>query len=152
MKKKQTSTLSQTDDLVCLTQNNDNLYAIGSKSHVLFMDSRTLKPVSTIASKDPNCGIRSLSFNQQILTLGTGIGQILFYDIRNSRYFNNCMNQDVVVLKTSKGWLQRTPDNRDYGHFTQIDSPAIYTHQYDQSHTRLLTAGNRSFYRMVIHL
>lgn len=161
MKKKLSTSLPQVEDLVCLTHNEENLYAIGSKSHIQFVDSRTLKPVSTIGSKDPSCGIRSLSFNSKILTVGTGIGKasrsasliitnrnlsiiyvgnILFYDIRNSKYFNNLINQNLVVLKTSRGWMSSQEQNQ-YGHFTQMNLPAIYTHQYDSTRTQLLAAG-----------
>ena len=140
MKRKIAYDLPHGNDLCCLTQ-NDDLFAVGSKSHIQLIDSRTLSNISTINSKPPEIGIRSLSFNKEILTIGTGNGNILFYDIRNSKYFNNKFNQDLIALKTSKGWIAQTNENQNYGHFSQLDLPAIYTHQYDLNKTRLFTGG-----------
>jgi len=121
MGKKKSTNLPQNEDLVCLTHNEEYLYAIGSKSHVQFIDSRTLEFVSTISSiNNPTCGVRSLSFNSNILTIGAGNGNIQFYDLRNSRYFTNQMNHELI-LKTSRGWIEPVPiDQQNIGYFSLI--------------------------------
>lgn len=134
--------LTYGSDLCCLANNEDSLYAVGSNSHIQLIDSRSFNIVSTINSKSPECRIRSMSFNSEILTLTTGFGNVLFYDIRNSRYFHNQLSKELVVLKASKGWNRPVnQENQNFGYFSQPDLPAIYTHSYDKGRTRLFTAG-----------
>ena len=60
---------------VCMTVNEDgSLYAVGSQSNVTFVDPRVLKICGTrsILCKQRGCGIRSLSFKNDLLTIGTG--------------------------------------------------------------------------------
>lgn len=142
MTRKISTNLVYYTDLCCLAQNEDNLYAVGSKNHIQLIDSRSLTNVSTIGSKINECGIRSLSFNSEILSIGSGGGNVLFYDIRNSKYFCNKFNQDLITLKTSKGWNKPTNQiNQNYGNPVQQDLPAIYTHQYDKIKCRLFLGG-----------
>lgn len=134
--------LTYRSDLCSLAQNEDHLYAVGSNSHIQLVDSRSLSIVSTINSRTPECRIRSMSFNSEILTVTTGIGGVLFYDIRNSKYIQNRQTKELVLLKASTGWIQPSQENPNYGgYFTHPDLPAIYTHSYDQGKTRLFTAG-----------
>jgi hypothetical protein len=51
-------------------------------------------------------GIRSASFMGDILTIGTGVGVLMFYDLRAGKYMESSLNQTrTVVLKASKGWV-----------------------------------------------
>lgn len=51
-------------------------------------------------------GIRSLSFQDNIITIGTGVGVIMFYDIRAGKYLESSINSSrAVVLKTSRGYV-----------------------------------------------
>lgn len=55
-----------------------------------------------------NCvsGIRSLSFQDNVITIGTGVGVIMFYDIRAGKYLESSINSSrAVVLKTSRGYV-----------------------------------------------
>ena len=104
------------------------MYAVGSKGSTDLLDARTLhvtvvslpildlmlmqifllKVVKMISSPSRyrGCGIRSVSFKGNILTIGTGKGIILFWDLRAQRFLEFAMNSDrAVCLKTSKGWL-----------------------------------------------
>ncbi len=91
---------------VCLAQENDReLYAVGSKSHISLLDAKTLKPIEKITSKYQGCGIRSLTFSNDLLTIGTGVGAVLFYDIRNMKYLESSSNKRFAVLKATKGWV-----------------------------------------------
>jgi DDB1- and CUL4-associated factor 12 len=51
-------------------------------------------------------GIRSASFLGDILTIGTGVGVLMFYDLKASKYMESSLNQTrTVTLKASKGWV-----------------------------------------------
>lgn len=84
-----------------------NLYAVGSKSHVTLLDTRFLtpiKPSGKILSKNSGSGIRSLSFDNELLTIGTGVGTVLFYDVRAMKYLESIVKSDSI-LKASKGYV-----------------------------------------------
>jgi len=85
----------------------------------------------------------------------------MFYDLKASKYMESSLNQTrTVALKASKGWVVRYswfelylylkhtseffqyPDEEFMDVIQQIKyTPAIYTHCYDASGTRLFTAG-----------
>ena len=51
------------------------------------------------------CGVRSVSFKGNILTIGTGGGLMQFWDLRAGKYLESTMNSNrAVSLKASKGW------------------------------------------------
>uniref|UniRef100_A0A2M4APH4 Putative wd40 repeat-containing protein n=1 Tax=Anopheles triannulatus TaxID=58253 RepID=A0A2M4APH4_9DIPT len=127
---------------VCIACQPRGLYAVGCRSYTLLLDPRTLQPVKKIASRYSGCGIRSASFQSNILTIGTGMGMLMFYDIRAGKYLESCINSSrTVVLKASRGYVAQFPDEEMDG-FQQLKyTPAIYTHCYDNSGTRLFTAG-----------
>jgi hypothetical protein len=82
------------------------LYAVGSRSHVTFIDPR--QPSSHVAgsvkSVDRDCGVRSLEFNQQLLSIGTGAGHLYFYDMRTNGFLmDNTLKP--CFLTASQGWL-----------------------------------------------
>ncbi|XP_057380840.1 DDB1- and CUL4-associated factor 12 homolog isoform X1 [Daphnia carinata] len=125
---------------VCLGYHDErNLYAVGSRSHTTVLDARSLQPIQNknIASPYPTCGIRSVSFRGDILTIGTGTGSILFYDLRSSKYMLFKDTTKEIVFKTSTGWVAADDSPQAMARYT----PAIYTHCYDSSGTRLFAAG-----------
>ncbi|XP_058057838.1 DDB1- and CUL4-associated factor 12 homolog isoform X1 [Anopheles bellator] len=127
---------------VCIACQPNGLYAVGCRSYTLLLDPRTLQAVKKIASRYSGCGIRSASFQGNILTIGTGMGMLMFYDIRAGKYLESCINSSrTVVLKASRGYVAQFPEEEIDG-FQQLKyTPAIYTHCYDSSGTRLFTAG-----------
>lgn len=134
--------LPSCQDNVCMAvQENGALYAIGCKSYTLLLDSRTLQAVKKIPSRYSGCGIRSASFQSNILTIGTGVGMIMFYDLKAGKYLESSINSSrTVILKSSRGYV--FPDEELMDGFQQVKyTPAIYTHCYDYSGTRLFTAG-----------
>lgn len=91
---------------VCIACQENGLYAVGCRSYTLLLDPRTLQAVKKIASRYNGCGIRSASFQQNILTIGTGLGMLMFYDVRAGKYLESCINTSrTVVLKASKGYV-----------------------------------------------
>ncbi|XP_075560577.1 DDB1 and CUL4 associated factor 12-like protein [Dermacentor variabilis] len=126
---------------VCLAQQPErNVYAVGSKSYVTFLDSRTLQQTHKVPSKYIGCGIRSLSFMDDLLTIGTGIGVLLFFDLRASKYLEDADRARYSTLKANRGWVHADELYREVFWNTEYN-PAIYTHCYDPSGLRLFAAG-----------
>jgi WD repeat-containing protein 40A len=135
--------LPYSQENVCLAQSPDfKQYAVGSKNQIFLLDSNTLETHKKIPTLYPHSGIRSLSFTKDILTIGTGNGHVLFYDLRNGSYLDKfgIEPKSQADLCTSKGYVER--DDAYFDTFYNIDySPAVYTHCYDQSGMKLFTAG-----------
>lgn len=135
-------------DNVCLALSEQHqVYAVGSKSHTTLLDPRSLKVLKKIPAKYHGCGIRSLSFHGDLVTIGMGNSVLMFYDLRTQKYLDSGVSAGrAVVFKAGAGWssLRAVSDNVviDGAGGVQIDhTPAIYTHCYDASGTRLFTAG-----------
>ncbi|CAH1961388.1 unnamed protein product [Acanthoscelides obtectus] len=133
--------LPSAQENVCLAVQDSGLYAIGCRSYTLLLDSRTLQPVRKVSSRYSGCGIRSASFQGDVLTVGTGLGMLMFYDIKAGKYLESSINSSrAVVLKASKGFV--FPDEEFVDNIQNVKYvPAIYTHCYDSSGTRLFSAG-----------
>ncbi|XP_037041428.1 DDB1- and CUL4-associated factor 12 isoform X2 [Bradysia coprophila] len=133
--------LPNCQDNVCIACQPNGIYAVGCRSYTLLLDPRTLQAVKKIPSRYSGCGIRSASFQGDTLTVGTGLGMLMFYDVRAGKYLESSINASrTVVLKASKGYVY--PDDQEVDGFQQIKYvPAIYTHCYDHSGTRLFSAG-----------
>ncbi|RWS24820.1 WD-repeat protein-like protein, partial [Leptotrombidium deliense] len=106
----------------------NNLYAVGSKSHVSLLDPRTLAPKSRILSKYPG--------------QGTGCGVLLFYDTKADKFIekiNGASRDDVYTkLCATRGYVLR---DENYQDIFSDNKPAIYTHQYNKSGTSIFAAG-----------
>lgn len=83
------------------------LYAVGSRSHVTFVDPRqpSTHIAGSVKSVDKDCGVRSLEFNQQLLSIGTGAGHLYFYDMRTNEFLLDSNSSKPCVLTASQGWL-----------------------------------------------
>lgn len=138
---------------VCLEVDRENsqLYAVGSRSHVTFIDSRLdCKTTNSIKSLDSDCGVRSLQFHKHLLSIGTGAGRLFFYDIRARKFLDKeagceCHRPHARMghcsLKASPGWLRRDHTYRDF--FSGLPEPpnALYTHCYSPLETKIFIAG-----------
>lgn len=51
-------------------------------------------------------GVRSVNFKNNILSIGTGQGTILFYDLRKLKFLNK-ENNEQLQLQTKGGWIVR---------------------------------------------
>lgn len=132
--------LPSSQENVCIAVQDGGLYAIGCRSYTLLLDARTLQAVKKISSRYSGCGIRSASFQGNILTIGTGLGMLMFYDLRAGKYLESSINSSrTVVLKASRGFVYPEEDIDGAQNVKYV--PAIYTHSYDSSGTRLFTAG-----------
>lgn len=159
--------LPHTVENVCLSTDEDaTMYAVGSKANTDLLDARTFQAIKKIPSRNNSCGIRSVSFKGNILTIGTAIGLLLFWDLRAAKFLESTMNSNRAVnLKTSKGWMVSRLlghdvsicvfnleyfQSRDENYLVNLDGimpqtdkdmPALYTHCYDSSGSRLFVAG-----------
>lgn len=127
-----------------VVDDDSTIYAVASKCSTDILDTRTFQNIKTIESRHNGCGIRSVSIKGNILTIGTGIGLIYFWDIRAGKYVESYIkNNDMVHLKSSRGWIQRDDNFVQNIEMMQQGKnvPAIYTHCYDTSGTRLFAAG-----------
>uniref|UniRef100_A0A3Q3DEP9 DDB1 and CUL4 associated factor 12 n=1 Tax=Hippocampus comes TaxID=109280 RepID=A0A3Q3DEP9_HIPCM len=138
---------------VCLSYGQDwSVYAAGSQAHVSFLDPRQpTQSIKSVNSRERGSGIRSVSFYEHIVTVGTGQGSLLFYDIRAHGFLENplitaggyrkCSGDGILKLTTGKGWLNHDETWRSY--FSDLHSfpNAVYTHCYDHSGTKLFVAG-----------
>ena len=55
-------------------------------------------------------GVRSVEFNEEVLSFGTGEGNVYFYDLRAGQYLSRqrsppAMDQAKCSLRISKGYL-----------------------------------------------
>lgn len=128
---------------VCITVSEErNLYAVGSHSCFTLVDSRK-KTEHQIPAKHRERGlfqgIRSLSFQKDIITIGTGVGLVMFYDIRAGKYLENPCGHPCQLL-VGNGWLKHDESYQDI-FLDNIYPNAIYTHAYDETGVRLFTAG-----------
>ncbi|GCC36920.1 DDB1- and CUL4-associated factor 12 [Chiloscyllium punctatum] len=141
---------------VCLAYGQEwSVYAVGSQAHVSFLDPRQPQSyIKSVSSRERGSGIRSVSFYEHIITIGTGQGSLLFYDIRAQKFMERLCQanyyseklklkscEEILKLTTGKGWLNHDETWRNY--FSDIDHfpNAVYTHCYDSSGTKLFVAG-----------
>ncbi|MBN3298877.1 DCA12 factor, partial [Amia calva] len=151
--KLQSMKLPHCKENVCLAYGQEwSVYAVGSQAHVSFLDPRQPpNNVKSVFSRERGSGIRSVSFYEHIITVGTGQGSLLFYDIRAQRFLEDpsgvgCghkgrLGDGILKLSTGNGWLNHDETWRSY--FSDISSfpNAVYTHCYDTSGTKLFVAG-----------
>jgi WD repeat-containing protein 40A len=138
---------------VCIEfdEESGHMYGVGSRSHVTFLDDRVpAATVGSLKSLDPDCGIRSLKFHHNLLSIGTGAGHVYFYDMRTRHYLSggggtSCSSGQqkpaALSLTATGGWLRRDETYRSF--FSGMPEPlnAIYTHCYSPARTKFFTAG-----------
>ncbi|XP_052277575.1 DDB1- and CUL4-associated factor 12-like isoform X9 [Dreissena polymorpha] len=121
---------------MCVSQEK-TLYGVGSQCHVFLIDPR-MKTTLSVESKFGKVGIRSVSFRNDIITFGTGMGHILFYDLRAKKYLESGCGH-FCSLRLGKGWMLHD-DNYSQLYNQNIEN-AIYAHEYDETGTRMFVAG-----------
>ena len=136
--------LPHKQDNVCLTISQDSrLYAVGSRSHVSLIDARMLQAIQRVVlTSHHGCRVRSIQMQNDFFSVGTGNGLLLFWDIRAGGFFKSATattlskQPKTVELKTSTGEVfpEPNPGEPEY-------RPAIYTHSFDSSGCRIVTAG-----------
>lgn len=132
--------LFHTKENVCMCASKERtMYAVGSQSHINLVDPRSPNTLTTIISRYRGGGVRSVSFCDDVLTIGTGVGNILFFDIKAGKYLE-CDCGHTFTMTVGKGFLSHDDNYRDF--FMDNNYPnALYTHQFDSTGTRLFAAG-----------
>lgn len=103
-----------------MTINEDySIYAVGSASHVQLLDANNARPLTDPVLVKQDIGIRSLHFRNNVLSVGTGVGTVLFYDVRANKFLNadecesspfesssSMLNRNnYLKLETNRGWI-----------------------------------------------
>jgi DDB1- and CUL4-associated factor 12 len=139
--------LIHTNETVCLALDSDrHIVTVGSQSHLSIIDPRVSQIVHIFESLDEGWGVRSMSVNSGLLSIGGGMGKVSFYDLRAHRYLSWEGDQGINgeklqdCLQVSKGWLCKDEVFQRHFHNLQV-SNAIYTLMYDQSFGKLFVAG-----------
>uniref|UniRef100_A0A8C5KZK9 DDB1- and CUL4-associated factor 12-like protein 2 n=2 Tax=Jaculus jaculus TaxID=51337 RepID=A0A8C5KZK9_JACJA len=138
---------------VCLTYCDDlSLYAVGSQSHVSFLDPRQRQQnIRPLCSREGGTGVRSLSFYQHIITVGTGHGSLLFYDIRAQKFLEEKSSASLdsfpgptgrkLKLTCGRGWLNQNELWVNYFGGMEEFPNALYTHCYNWPEMKLFVGG-----------
>ena len=137
---------------VCLTYCDElSLYAVGSQFHVSFLDLRQgHQNIWSLFSGEGGTGVRSLSVHQHIVTVGTGHGSLLFYDIRAQKFLEqrSVASPDMfpvpsgrkLKLTCGRGWINQNDFLENYA--AGVDFPiALYTHCYNWPEMKLFVGG-----------
>ncbi|XP_041498158.1 DDB1- and CUL4-associated factor 12-like protein 1 [Microtus oregoni] len=137
---------------VCLTYCDElSLHAVGSQSHVSFLDLRRAQEnIWSFCSREGGTGVRSLSVHQHIVTVGTGQGSLLFYDIRAQKFLQqrSVASPDMfpvpsgrkLKLTCGSGWINQNDFLENYA--AGVDFPnALYTHCYNWPEMKLFVGG-----------
>ncbi|KAH0519626.1 DDB1- and CUL4-associated factor 12-like protein 1 [Microtus ochrogaster] len=122
---------------VCLTYCDELfLYAVGSQSHVSFLDFRQCQQnIPPLCSREGGTGVRSLSVHQHIVTVGTGHGSLLFYDIRAQKFL------EKLKLICGSGWINQDDFLENYVAGVEDFPNALYTHCYNWPEMKLFVGG-----------
>ncbi|RUS25713.1 WD40-repeat-containing domain protein [Jimgerdemannia flammicorona] len=135
--------LRHMQEAVCMARNERaGIYAVGSQGHVSFIDPRAgvRGIVHEVASVDDGWGVRSLSFDNHMVTAGGGLGRVSFYDLRAQQYLMVDAKSGANYIQASGGWLCQDANYQTYFVGQPIQN-AIYTLTYDDDRTRLFAAG-----------
>ncbi|MBZ3884357.1 DDB1- and CUL4-associated factor 12-like protein 2 [Sciurus carolinensis] len=138
---------------VCLTYCDElSLYSVGSQSHVSFLDLLQVhQNIRPLRSQYGSTGVHSLSFYQHIVTVGTGHGSLLFYDIHAQKFLEerSSASSDSFLgptgrklkLTCGRGWLNH--DELWVNYFGGVEEfpNALYTHCYNWPEMKLFVAG-----------
>ncbi|KAM4818659.1 DDB1- and CUL4-associated factor 12-like protein 2 [Thomomys bottae] len=148
-----TMRLSYSQENVCMAYCHElSVYAVGSQFHVSFLDVRQNRQrIPPLCSRDGGMGVRSLSIYQNLLTLGTGHGALLFYDIRNRKFLEDLSEPNPELpldpadrklkLMSGSGWVNE--DDLWVNFFGDLEyyPNAVYTHCYNWPEMKLFVGG-----------
>lgn len=98
--------LPESSEYVCLAQNVERkLYGVGSKALITLVDSREPRVTKKISTACMHHNIRSISFKDEVCSVGTGSGKVLFYDLRKMEFFRTVQPvRGCAYLDCSEGY------------------------------------------------
>lgn len=114
---------------------SNGMYAMGCRSHTFLVDPRTLQLSNKMNLSSFSTGaISTISFQGNILTMSTLSGELFFYDLRAGKFLEDTESSRPIIYQTNKRFSLF-----DAGIINH--SPAVHTHCYDLSGTRLFVGG-----------
>ncbi|KAL5256256.1 hypothetical protein ACHWQZ_G011468 [Mnemiopsis leidyi] len=134
------------ENIVISGHDTSPVFAVGSLSHLMLIDDRdpNTTDITSVKVLEPAQGIRSLSFQGDVITIGACKTSLMFYDVRNRKYVND-HNDNPVKRCLKQGYVAENWDwhTHRYSFFPQLTSEiiSIMTHCYDDSGLRLFAAG-----------
>eukprot|EP00951_Prasinocladus_malaysianus_P025496 scaffold223663_cov40-Prasinocladus_malaysianus.AAC.2 len=98
--------LEHDDELVCLVH-KENLIGVGSQNYVMLADPRSsTSSVQNVPALERNQSIRSITIENNLLTVGSGFGKISFYDLRAGKFMEwQDKSSSRQTLDMGQGWL-----------------------------------------------
>lgn len=130
--------LADRQDLVALAVNEDrNVVAVGSQAGTFMFDPRESSALGRLECIGDRWGVRCLTFNKDVLTIGSGGGTIAFYDLRQASLRRI---QSSSCLKCSSGSMQQ-PAESIAAEIGGTSPQAAYTIQYDCMNTKVFVGG-----------
>lgn len=120
-----------------------NKIAVGCLDRVDMIDTRvrTIRNnLVTYNSPDSHSGVRSVEFNNHLMSFGTGKGSLVFHDTRHSskalkiHQMSDTSSCCTVLENPLQGWNE--PSNSIYN-----SKHAIYSHKWDPSATKIFFCG-----------
>ncbi|XP_058515118.1 DDB1- and CUL4-associated factor 12-like protein 2 [Ochotona princeps] len=142
---------------VCMTYCDElSLYAVGSSTYVSFLDPR--QPQNNfwaLPCREYGTSVCSMSYNQDIITLGTVHGSLFFYDVRAKKFLEDSREighdssagsgRRMLKLTCSRGWINQETIWADQTvSLNQLPS-CLYTHCYNWPDMKLFVAGGPLF-------
>ena len=127
--------LPEEADLVSLAISSENdMLAVGSQGGTMLLDTHNGRNIAELCDIGLPYGVRSLTFNKDLLTIGGGNGSVDFYDVRMlSRRIPHPLNCSLGSIRATSYYPEVVP----------YDVPqAVYTLKYDpEYHSKLFVAG-----------
>ncbi|XP_065194762.1 DDB1- and CUL4-associated factor 12-like protein 2 [Sycon ciliatum] len=128
-------------DNVCVTINADqSMYAVGSSDCFLLADTCCCLWRRRVALPCGIQAVRSLAFQDHLLTVGCGSGEVLTYDTRNEKYLGSLSSPAKLVPR--QGYM-RASDLLEYQAHIGNNRifQAVYTVAHSPSAQQLFVAG-----------
>lgn len=79
-------------------------------------------------------GVRSLSFRDLLLTVGTGLGSLFFFDMRTCSFLAHRDTNQMLSYRSGKGWLVR--NNTDLSILRTLNGTLDQSRMQDNSYLR----------------
>ncbi|XP_012785569.2 DDB1- and CUL4-associated factor 12-like protein 2 [Ochotona princeps] len=138
---------------VCMTYCDEfSLYAVASNTYLCFLDPRPSQhDIHHARYMEIGTHVCSMSYNRDIITLGTVHGSLLFYDVRAHKFLGDSCEvgpdsppesaRRRLKLTCNRGWInQHTLQEDQNVHLHQIQF-SVYTHCYNWPEMKLFVAG-----------
>ena len=138
--------LKYSKEAVCLDLDEERgQIFVGSQNKITAMDPReNNKTFRYIESVDEGWGVRTVSIQNDLITIGGGLGKISFYDVRSSKYLKYASKQCIDV---NSGWMREDDIYTDVFMEHMLPTPsAVYTHAYSPNFNKLFVGGGPTPY------